>query len=190
MPGQPCFGAANQTRTDSFVFLNTPTRMPACTVSTFPAISRSPRPPAGWHLHRQRYAELRSWQDSQRHRDDDLYNIMPLNAKLSVAHQLGNWNSTAEVVLVDNKKDVSQERNELKTAGYGLLNLRTSYTWKQGPLRPWRRQRLRPPLLPPSRRRHVGQGTTMPPLHANSPYGISARHGPLCSRWHEHQVLS
>jgi iron complex outermembrane receptor protein len=26
---------------------------------------------------------------------------------------------------------VSDVRNEIKTAGYGLTNLRTSYTWKQ-----------------------------------------------------------
>ena len=29
------------------------------------------------------------------------------------------------------KDDVSDVRNEIKTAGYGLTNLRTSYTWKQ-----------------------------------------------------------
>jgi len=106
-------------------------------------------------------------------KDDDLYNIMPLNAKLSVAHQLGNWNSTAEVVLVDNKKDVSQERNELKTAGYGLLNLRTSYTWKQVRFDLGVDNVFDRLYFHPLGGAYVGQGTTMPPLHANSPYGIS-----------------
>ncbi|MFA5242940.1 MAG: TonB-dependent receptor [Sulfuricella sp.] len=62
---------------------------------------------------------------------DNLYNMMPLNAKLALVQRLGNWTNTAEVHLVGAKEDVSQERNEVKTEGYGLLNLRTSYAWKQ-----------------------------------------------------------
>ena len=62
---------------------------------------------------------------------DNLYNIMPLNAKLAVVQGLGNWTNTIEAHLVDAKTDVSQTRNEVKTAGYGLLNLRSSYAWKQ-----------------------------------------------------------
>jgi iron complex outermembrane receptor protein len=62
---------------------------------------------------------------------DNLYNMMPLNAKLAVVQRLNNWTNTAEVQMVSAKDDVSQIRNELKTAGYGLLNLRSSYTWKQ-----------------------------------------------------------
>jgi iron complex outermembrane receptor protein len=62
---------------------------------------------------------------------DNLYNMMPLNAKLALVQNLGNWSNTAEVVVVDAKTDVSRERNEQKTAGYGLLNLRSSYNWKQ-----------------------------------------------------------
>ncbi|MCW8957073.1 MAG: TonB-dependent receptor, partial [Gammaproteobacteria bacterium] len=42
-----------------------------------------------------------------------------------------SWTNTAELELVDAKTDVSQERNELTTAGYGLLHLRSSYQWKQ-----------------------------------------------------------
>lgn len=62
---------------------------------------------------------------------DNLYNMMPLNAKLAMVQRLGSWTNTAEVQMVAAKEDVSQERNELKTAGYGLLNLRSSYEWKQ-----------------------------------------------------------
>ncbi|MBE2262336.1 MAG: TonB-dependent receptor plug domain-containing protein [Burkholderiaceae bacterium] len=61
----------------------------------------------------------------------DLYNIMPLNAKVAVTQNLGGWSNTAEVQLVAAKVDVSQVRNEVPTAGYGLLNLRSSYEWKQ-----------------------------------------------------------
>ena len=62
---------------------------------------------------------------------DNLYNIMPLNAKLAVEQHLGNWINTIEAQLVNAKKQVSQVRDELKTAGYGLLNLRSSYEWKR-----------------------------------------------------------
>jgi iron complex outermembrane receptor protein len=65
---------------------------------------------------------------------DNLYGMMPLNAKLAVVQQLGKWTSTAEVQLVAAKTDVSAERNEMETAGYGLLNLRGSYQWKQARL--------------------------------------------------------
>ena len=63
--------------------------------------------------------------------NDNLYNMMPLNAKLAVVQRVGSWTNTAEVQVVDAKDDVSQIRNEMKTAGYGLLNLRSSYAWKQ-----------------------------------------------------------
>jgi len=62
--------------------------------------------------------------------DSGLYNIMPLNAKLAVVQRTGSWTNTVEAQLVDAKTDISQVRNEIKTAGYGLLNLRSSYEWK------------------------------------------------------------
>ncbi|MCW8950687.1 MAG: TonB-dependent receptor, partial [Sedimenticola sp.] len=63
--------------------------------------------------------------------DDNLYNIMPLNAKLAVVQSTGHWKNTLEVELVDGKDDVSQVRNELETKSYGLLHLRSRYEWKQ-----------------------------------------------------------
>jgi iron complex outermembrane receptor protein len=63
---------------------------------------------------------------------DNLYNIMPLNAKLSLTQELGSWRNTLEADLVAAKEDVSQVRNEMQTAGYGLVHLRTRYekeTW-------------------------------------------------------------
>ncbi|MDY6979085.1 MAG: TonB-dependent receptor [Pseudomonadota bacterium] len=62
---------------------------------------------------------------------DNLYNIMPLNARLAVVQQKGAWQNTVEVELVDDKDDVSATRNEMQTESYGLLHLRSSYTWKQ-----------------------------------------------------------
>jgi iron complex outermembrane receptor protein len=58
---------------------------------------------------------------------DKLYNIMPLNAKLSLEQRAGSFVNTAEVQLVAAKTEVSQVRNEVKTGGYTLFNLRSSY---------------------------------------------------------------
>jgi len=104
--------------------------------------------------------------------DDNLYNMMPLNAKLSVVQRLGRWTNTAEVVLVDAKDDVSQIRNELKTAGYGLLNLRSSYTWKQARFDVGIENVFDRLYDHPLGGAYVGQGTTMPPT-GGSPYGIA-----------------
>jgi iron complex outermembrane receptor protein len=62
--------------------------------------------------------------------NDNLYNMMPLNAKLALVQQSNGWSNSAEVEIVTDKDDVSQVRNELKTVGYELLHLRSSYTWK------------------------------------------------------------
>jgi iron complex outermembrane receptor protein len=62
---------------------------------------------------------------------DNLYNTMPVNAKLAIEQRAGNWTNTAEVQLVGAKTQVSHVRNEVATAGYGLLNVRSSYEWKQ-----------------------------------------------------------
>ncbi len=60
---------------------------------------------------------------------DYLYNIMPLNTRLALEHRQGGWTGTIEAQLVDAKDRVSQVRNEVRTAGYGLANLRASYAW-------------------------------------------------------------
>ena len=64
--------------------------------------------------------------------DGDLYNIMPLNARLAVTQELGSWRNTLEGEFVAAKDDVSAARNEMQTAGYGLAHLRSRYeraTW-------------------------------------------------------------
>lgn len=62
---------------------------------------------------------------------DALYNVMPLNARLTLTHQQGGWDNAIELVLVQGKHDTSDVRNEISTAGYGLVNLRASHSWKQ-----------------------------------------------------------
>jgi iron complex outermembrane receptor protein len=103
---------------------------------------------------------------------DDLYNIMPMNAKLAVVQHLGNWSNTVEAQFVAAKTDVSQERNELKTAGYSLLNLRSSYAWKQARLDLGIDNVFNKLYGSPLGGAYVGQGTTMPPM-GGAPYGIA-----------------
>ncbi|MBS0293028.1 MAG: TonB-dependent receptor plug domain-containing protein [Proteobacteria bacterium] len=62
---------------------------------------------------------------------DGLYATMPLNARLALSHEKGGFRSMAELLMVGGKTHVSAVRNELPTAGYALVNLRTSYEWKQ-----------------------------------------------------------
>ena len=62
---------------------------------------------------------------------DNLYNIMPLNARLTLSQQKASWHNSAELELVAAKDKVSANRNEMETAGYGLLHLRSSYQWQQ-----------------------------------------------------------
>jgi iron complex outermembrane recepter protein len=61
--------------------------------------------------------------------DSGLYNIMPFNGKLALIHKLGAWQGAAEFVGVSGKDDISIQRNEMKTPGYGLFNLRGNYVW-------------------------------------------------------------
>lgn len=62
--------------------------------------------------------------------DDNLYNIMPLNATIGLMQESNHWHNSLELIVVSDKKDVSKNRNELKTAGYSLVNVQTSYTFE------------------------------------------------------------
>ena len=98
--------------------------------------------------------------------DDNLYNIMPLNAKLSVTQRVGNWSNIAEVHLVDSKSAVSHIRNEVGTPGYALLNLRSSYAWKKARLDLGIENVFDRLYYYPLGGAYVGQGVTMPPNQA------------------------
>ncbi len=63
--------------------------------------------------------------------DDNLYNIMPLNAKLALTQRLGPWRNTVEAQLVTRKDDISRVRNEAETPGYALVHLRGRYEQKR-----------------------------------------------------------
>jgi iron complex outermembrane receptor protein len=61
---------------------------------------------------------------------DDLYNIMPLNGKVTLTHDKGGWSNAVEIMVVDDKDDVSDIRNEIETSDYTLIHLRGSHAWK------------------------------------------------------------
>jgi len=122
-------GAANQTATDAFVYLqfvNQSARLYGLDLSGYyPLMENSPY---GTFTATAMMSYVRG---KNRDTDDNLYNIMPLNGKLAVQHQKGRWNSSIELELVNKKTRTSAVRNELETAGYGLLHLRSNYQWKQ-----------------------------------------------------------
>ncbi len=62
---------------------------------------------------------------------DNLYHMMPLNAKLALEHKAGGWTNVAELQLVAEKTDVQEQRMEPLTPGYALVNLRSSYEWQR-----------------------------------------------------------
>ncbi|HWJ96231.1 MAG TPA: TonB-dependent receptor, partial [Telluria sp.] len=101
---------------------------------------------------------------------DNLYNIMPLNARLSLVHQLGGWTNTLEAQGVRAKNQLSQVRNEMRTAGYGLVALRSSYAWKRFQLDVGVDNLLDRRYDQPLGGAYVGQGRTM--AQTGVPYGI------------------
>jgi iron complex outermembrane receptor protein len=92
---------------------------------------------------------------------DKLYNIMPLNSKLALLQTWGAWTNSAEVQLVAAKTQVSQVRNEMRTAGYGLLNLRSSFDWKQARIEIGIENALNRLYAQPLGGAYLGQGASM-----------------------------
>ena len=62
---------------------------------------------------------------------DGLYNVHPLHGTLSLGQTLGRWRNALEAEWWGRKDGVSDVRNEIETASYALVHLRTSYTWRQ-----------------------------------------------------------
>ena len=92
---------------------------------------------------------------------DNLYNIMPLNAKLALTQKRGRLTNTLEGQFIAAKNDVSDIRNEIETAGYSLFNLRSSYEWKQVRLDVGVDNLFDKGYALPLGGAYVGQGTTM-----------------------------
>ncbi|HXE41083.1 MAG TPA: TonB-dependent receptor [Azonexus sp.] len=104
---------------------------------------------------------------------DHLYNIMPLNARLAIEHRLGQWTTTVENQLVGGKRRTSQVRNEMETAGYGLLNLRSSYEAKHLRIDIGLENALDKHYSSPLGGAYIGQGATMSLNGSGAPYGLT-----------------
>jgi iron complex outermembrane receptor protein len=59
---------------------------------------------------------------------DNLYRIAPLNARTQLTYEQNNWSIATEVEAYSAQNDVAEYNGEMKSAGYGLLNLRGEYT--------------------------------------------------------------
>ncbi len=104
---------------------------------------------------------------------DNLYNIMPLNVKLAVNQHLNSWTNTIEVELVDDKRNVSQVRNEVPTDSYSLVHLRSSYQWKQVRFDIGVENLFDKFYNHPLGGAYTGQGATMPPRPGLVPWGVT-----------------
>jgi iron complex outermembrane recepter protein len=101
---------------------------------------------------------------------DNLYNIMPLNLKLAVEQRTGAWTNTMEVKLVSAKTHVQAVRQEIRTSGYGLLNLYSSYESKRIRFDLGLENVLNRFYILPLGGAYLGQGNTM---GTAVPYGTS-----------------
>jgi len=103
---------------------SSPTTPRGCTGSTVPSAHH-------WEAgSRSRYLGLRAGRES-RHGAE----FVPHDAaarELALEHHLGQWSSTLEFQAVDAKTDVQAVRNELRTPGYALLNLRSAISGSCG----------------------------------------------------------
>ncbi|MDO8346267.1 MAG: TonB-dependent receptor [Rugosibacter sp.] len=105
---------------------------------------------------------------------DDLYNIMPLNTRLTLTQKYGGWDNSIELVMVKDKNKTSDARNEIRTPGYSLVNLRGSYSWKQARVDFGIENLFDRHYYLPTGGAYTGQGTTMSTTGASSPaWGIA-----------------
>ena len=92
---------------------------------------------------------------------DNLYNIMPLNARVALIQKIGSWTNALEGHFVTAKEDVSAVRNEMKTGGYSLFNLRATYEDKKYRFTAGVDNILDKFYYLPQGGAYVGQGSTM-----------------------------
>ena len=59
-----------------------------------------------------------------------LYNIVPMQGRLSLTQQLAGWDNSLEWVFAGKKDDLSTIRNEAATDSYSIFNLRASHSWQ------------------------------------------------------------
>ena len=102
---------------------------------------------------------------------DNLYNIMPLTATLTLVQAGDRWHNSLEWQLVSAKDQISAVRNEIETAGYGLLSLRSGYKLDKISINIGVENLLDKSHDLPLGGAYVGQGATMPATAV--PWGIA-----------------
>ena len=90
-----------------------------------------------------------------------LYNIMPLQAKLTLTQAQGAWQNALDWTGVRAKRRVSGARNEVQTPGYGLLNARAAYVGKSVRIDFGIENLLNKAYAQPLGGAYLGQGATM-----------------------------
>lgn len=102
---------------------------------------------------------------------DNLYNIMPLNARVALIQKIGSWTNALEGHFVTAKDNVSAVRNEMKTGGYSLFNLRATYEDKKYRFTAGVDNVLDKFYYLPQGGAYVGQGQTMSINPSNPAWG-------------------
>lgn len=154
----PCGGVANNTAVNKFVHLqyaNQSARLYGIDLSGHMPLGKTGAGDLGLK------GLLNYTNGENRDTGDDLYNIMPLNAKLTLTQKRGGWDNSVELVMVKAKNNISDVRNEIKTPGYSLVNLRGSYTWKQARVDFGVENLFDKRYYLPTGGAYTGQGTTM-----------------------------
>ena len=102
---------------------------------------------------------------------DRLHRQMPPHLRLAIQWRHAGWDAVVEGVGVQRKDAVSRVRNEVETAGYGLLNLRLSKAWSRVRAEAGIDNALDRFHALPTGGAYLGQGTTMSinPVAPNEP---------------------
>jgi len=74
-------------------------------------------------------AKLNYQRGKNKDNNTNLYNLMPINFTLTLNHRYGQWENTIASKLVAKKNKVDAERLERQTAGYMVVDLKSSYLW-------------------------------------------------------------
>ena len=172
-----CGGAANNTAVNRFVhlqYVNQSARIYGIDLSGSMPLARTAAGALGLK------GLINYTRGENRDTGDDLYNIMPLNATITLTHKLGGWDSGLEIEGVKGKHDVSDVRNEVRTPGYALVHLRASYSWKRLRLDFGVDNLFDRLYYLPTGGAYVGQGATM---SFNREVGVIGPNGGTASLW-------
>ena len=93
--------------------------------------------------------------------NDSLYRVMPVNTRLTLEQKYGQWTNRLEASLVQNKTNLSKIRNELETPGYGLINVFSTYDYKNAQFSFGVTNLFDKYYIDPLGGSYVGQGATM-----------------------------